>query len=124
MTLFDASPLRIKLMPSTSDGTVFRAECQAGLKKFYDHLLSNGVLVTPVVFTMDSGTTIGGLVGEFVVTGTQIIGVTLGVAIAGWFKGRSGRRLTLNVGDIQIEAGTSDELARLLEHAIAVREGP
>jgi len=115
MTLFDAGLFRIQLIPSMHDGTVFRAECQAGLKKFYDQLLSSGVQVTPVVFTMDSGASIGGLVGEFVVSGTQIISVTLDAAIAAWFKGQSGRRLTLNVGDIQIEAGTSDELARLLE---------
>jgi len=124
MTLFDAGLFRIQLIPSRDDGTVFRAECQAGLKKFYDQILSSGVPITPVVFTVDSGASIGGPVGEFVVSGTQIFNVALGAAIAEWFKGRSGRRLTLSVGDIQVEAGTSDELARLLEQAIAVREGP
>jgi hypothetical protein len=64
----------------------------------------------------------GGLVGEFVILGKQLIGVALGAAMAEWLKGQSGRRLELNIGDIQIEAATSEEVARLLEQAMASRE--
>jgi hypothetical protein len=39
---------------------IFRAESQAGFKVFYDQLLSSGAQITPIVFTMDSGASIGG----------------------------------------------------------------
>jgi hypothetical protein len=122
MTLLDDSPLHIKLIPPTDGGMIFRAGSQAGFKVFYDQLLSSGAQITPIVFTMDSGASIGGLVGEFLLSGKQLIGVALGAAMTEWFKGQSGRRLELNIGDIKIEAATSDEVARLLEQAVALRE--
>jgi hypothetical protein len=113
---------RIKLLPSAGDGDLFTPECQAGVRAFFQQLRDTGVIAHPVAFTMDCAGASGCLVGEFVLPFAQIAGPAIGVAVEAWFQGRAGRKLRLQVGEIEVEATTMQELEYLLDQAIARRE--
>lgn len=54
---------------------------------------------------------------EFTKTAGPIIGPVVGAALAAWLQGRAGRKLRLKAGNIEVEAGSEEELRRLLDIA-------
>lgn len=78
-----------------------------------------GATVSPVVFTMDSvdgGS--GALVGQYLVAVGPYLASVSAVLVA-WLTARSGRRVTLSVGNTSVSANSVEELERLL--AIAAK---
>lgn len=115
--------VRIKLIRSKDEGKLFAAESQADLQKFYDQIRAGGVEVNPGARTMDGVSGGGGLVGEFVLGSAQAVGPAIGAAMDAWFRGRAGRKLSLKVDDINIEARSVVELQIMLLRAIALKDG-
>ncbi|WP_236873517.1 hypothetical protein [Burkholderia sp. PAMC 26561] len=62
-----------------------------------------------------SWSNLGKTVGPF-------LGPALGAAVSGWFQRRAGRKLRLQVGDIEVEASNQAEVEQLLELAIEIRK--
>jgi hypothetical protein len=92
------------------------------VRAFFQQLCGVGVIAHPVALTMDCAGASGRLVGEFVLPFAQVADPAIGVAVAAWFQGRSGRKLRLKVGNIKIEAETMQELEQLLDQASAWRD--
>jgi hypothetical protein len=117
----DAQEIRLTLVPAGDDGDRFSEGCQRELRHFYDQLRAGQTQVRPRIFTMDSVGAGGGLVGEFVIPLAQVIGPVLGGAAVAWLQGRAGRKLRLNVGDVEVEARTPEEIEQLLKQAQALQ---
>ena len=54
------------------------------------------------------------LSGEFVLKLADKIGPPLIAGIAGWLHGRSGRKVRLKIGDVEVEAPTMKDVERLV----------
>jgi hypothetical protein len=55
------------------------------------------------------------LVGDFMVPLAQVAVPALGGVLVGWLQGRAGRKVRAKVGDIEVEAATTDDVRRLLD---------
>lgn len=62
-----------------------------------------------------------GIVVEFAKVVVPLLGPALGAAVTGWFQGRAGRKLRLKVGEVEVEAHTSEEIEQLLKQAQALQ---
>jgi hypothetical protein len=65
---------------------------------------------------MDSVDAVGGFTGEFVAL-VKTLGPPGIAALGGWVAGRSGRKVRLKIGDVEAEAGTREEVEKLLAMA-------
>jgi hypothetical protein len=113
--------LRIRLVASSRDGTVFRTDLQAAFHAFYQKLLFNNVQVAPVTFTRDYGASAGGLVGEFVLSGAHVANIALVASLTEWFAGDPHRGLVSDLGGIRFEAASIEEYSRRMGEAIVLK---
>ncbi len=120
--MLDQAEICLTLVPAEADGDRAGEDCQRELRHCYEQLRASGMKVSPRIYTKDSAGAVGSLVGEFVIPLATTIGPVLAAAVSAWFQRRDGRKLRLKVGDIEVEAHSEEELERLLEQAIEVRE--
>lgn len=98
------------LKRSASDAGVFSSE-------FQDQLREMAALAKPsaqVAFTMDAIGAGGGGIGEFLFTHGEALLVALLAIGSKWVEGRSGRKIRVKFGDLEIEAGTTSEVEKLM----------
>lgn len=112
-----ANECHLFLVPGSADPPERSEEYQGELERAYEAMKARGIAVQPRVVVRKSAGGGASFVGEFIVPLAQAIGPTLGVVLVAWLQGRSGRKVRMKVGDIEVEARTADELEKLLLRA-------
>lgn len=113
--------LRLVLWSSTNDDPFAGKDSQYAhdIRTFLTAAEEQGGRCVPPRLTMDS------VQIQTVVEFAQILGPIFGPAIAAavttWLQGRTGRKIRLKVGDVEIEASTSEDFERLLSEARALK---
>jgi hypothetical protein len=116
--------IKIRLEPAPDDLAERDPAFQGELHTLSVTLHSGGVRYAERAVACFSTTMTGYLLAEFIVKelGPAVIGV-LGTALGAWINGRSGRKVRLKVGDIEIEGRTVNEIDQLLQRAQALQVG-
>ncbi|MNO80495.1 hypothetical protein D3C76_717040 [compost metagenome] len=116
-----ATLLQLTLNRAPDDAYYFYPEFQAELRQFISLLEKEGVEVSYGEAMFDSATTVGGIVGEFVIPLAGIAGTVIGAALVAWINGRAGRKVRMKVGDIELEASSPAEIDHLVAQALALK---
>jgi hypothetical protein len=87
------------------------------LAEFSKSLRTAGLDYSQRSMAFDAADAVGYPLGEYLVTFTKVAGPILGVILVTWLKGRSGRKVSLKIGDVKAEAQTKEEIDQLLESA-------
>jgi len=112
--------VELQLKPTSDDPVVQDPAFQAELRTFSGSLRAAGVLFSQRAMTFDAVDATGYAFAEYVIKelGPAAIGV-IGTAAGAWITGRSWRKVRLKVGDVEVEARTSEEIEQLLKQAKA-----
>ena len=70
--------------------------------------------------TLDSIDAVGGYTGEIAVL-AQTLGPVLTGVLGAWLQSKAGRKVRLKDGDIEVEAGTVEEVEKLFDMAAEQR---
>lgn len=113
----------LRLMRASDDPAVQDSAFQVELRTFSGSLRAAGVRFSQRMMTFDAVDVTGYALAEYVIKelGPAAIGV-IGTAAGAWISGRSGRRVRLKLGDIEVEARTVEDVDRLLLRAQAVQD--
>jgi hypothetical protein len=105
--------IEITLLSAPDDPYHLTPAYQQELRGFEQSFRSEGlpIAATPALAKMAGGPFLS---GEFVLKLADKIGPPLIAGIAGWLHGRSGRKVRLKVGDIEVEAPTMKEVENLV----------
>ncbi|WP_250530490.1 hypothetical protein [Caballeronia sp. ATUFL_F1_KS4A] len=114
----------LRLMRASDDPALQDPAFQAELRIFSGSLRAADVRFSQRAMTFDAVDATGYSLAEYVIKelGPAAIGV-IGTAAGAWISGRSGRKVRLKVGDIEVEARTVKEVDQLLLRAQASRAG-
>jgi|ERR1017187_3904170 hypothetical protein len=113
----DAPALDLTLIPAPDDSPLKSPTCQAELQRFEQYLSSHGLEVSYTMEVRESwtpGPNLAPYLGDFTIKLVGTIGPPLIAGIAGWLHGRSGRKVRIKVGDLEVEAPTTKEVEKLL----------
>jgi hypothetical protein len=116
-----ADTLRLTLVHAAADAAAFSPSYQGELRQFYQLVRASGIRISAVAFTLADVAGDRGLTGEFVVPLSQEIGPVLARAALAWRQARAGRLVRFTLGGLDVEAGTPEDVATLLERAQAQR---
>lgn len=110
--------IELVLVPSPDDAPPFSTEYQSELREFAKQAGAR----SQRAFAMDSIVGGGGPLGEFIFdnAGTLITALTTICGI--WIRARYGRKLKLKVGNVVLEANTTQEIESLVNQVKALRE--
>ena len=105
--------IQISLLPAPDDPHHLTPGYQQELRGFEQAFRSEGlpIAAVPALAKMQGGPFLS---GEFVLKVAEKIGPPLIAGIAAWLHGRSGRKVRLKVGDIEVEAPTMKEVENLV----------
>jgi hypothetical protein len=103
--------LQISLIQAPDD-SISSPEFQAELDHFVKEGRSGRIEIESFDVSSTDGT-VGGYIGEFLIPLAQAIGI--GGIVVAWLNGRSGRRVELKFGDIEVKAQTPAEIEDLLK---------
>lgn len=117
----DTTLLQLTLRRAPEDYDYFGPVFQAELNQFISQIEKEGIDVSYGHAMFDNATTVGGIVGEFVLPLAQVVGPIVGVAVGAWIQGRAGRKVRLKVGDIELEANCPAEIDHLVAKAMALK---
>src|ERR1700738_505958 len=95
--------LHIDLIRSKDDEPLENKKYQAELIEF-SKLLPKNSSVTSTMYAMDSICGGGGLAGQFMLALALSIIPAIAAAAQWWLNSRTGRRVRLKVGDVEVEA--------------------
>jgi hypothetical protein len=113
--------LRITLKRAPDDPPKFGKEYQDGLKSVLEVFRAEGVQIKPRYSTRDSTGPSGGLSGEIIVFAKTLGPVVLAVLTA-WLTARNGRKMSIKVDGIEVEAHTVKDVERLLLKAQEIKQ--
>ena len=102
----------VRLTSAPDDPPTSSPEYQRELGDLLHSLRASGVVVS-ARYAADEG---AGLSGTFV-TRTASLGSAFETVIREWIRGRYRRKAQLRIGDSEVEAQTTQEVATLLKHA-------
>lgn len=119
----DYKNLTFSLVPAPSDPEIESAEIQNAFRSFEHVLGTKGVKVSAHVIIRKAIGSASSYLGDFVIPLAQVVGPTLGVVFVAWIQGRSGRKVRVKIGDVEVEAGTAKEVEELFEKAQQLRKG-
>ncbi|ARK76173.1 hypothetical protein KDX20_33970 [Burkholderia cenocepacia] len=116
----DTIDLSVTFLPSSGDieQSTLSEDYMRALREFYAFAKAQGGLI-PIQGSSPNAPV--GMVVEFAKVIVPLLGPALGAAVTGWFQGRTGRKLRLKVGDVEIEARTPEEVEQLLKQARALQ---
>ena len=114
----------IKLKRAPDDPAERDPGFQAELQTFGDLLDSAGIHYSQRTKVQASATVSVYQLAEYVIKnmGPTAIGV-VGTAIGAWINGRSGRKVSLKIGNVEVEARTIKEVEQLLQQARTFEAG-
>ena len=108
--------VEISLKRAPDDARVNDPKFQEELTEFSKSLRAAGISYSQHGIAFDAVSAVGYALPEFVVA-LKVIGPTLGVIFVAWLQGRSGRKIRLKIGEVEVEARTAEEVENLLEKA-------
>jgi hypothetical protein len=108
-------------MPGAGDPEEGDPKYQEELREFCESLDAAGVTFSQRAIAFDAVDVLGHPLGEFVIAFARATGPTLGVVLVTWLKGRARRKVRMNFGGVKAEAGTPEEIGRLLHHITEFR---
>ena len=115
--------LQISLIRASDDPETFSTDYQAELHGFVEQGRADGLEIQTFGMAMDAVDAVGGIIGEFLVPLAQAVGtVGVGGVIVAWLNGRSGRRVELKFGDIEVKAQTPAEIEEVLKLVAKYRD--
>lgn len=116
----DTIDLSVTFLPSSGDieQSTLSEDYMRALREFYAFAKAQGGLI-PIQGSSPNAPV--GMVVEFAKVIVPLLGPALGAAVTGWFQGRTGRKLRLKVGDVEIEARTPEEVEQLLKQVRALQ---
>jgi hypothetical protein len=106
------------LVPSKDDAPPFSTEYQSELGQFSRQAHAS----SQRCFVMDSVDGGGGPLGEFIFNHASELITDLTALGAAWLNGRSGRKLRLKFGDVEIEANNQKEIDAMLKQVRAFQD--
>jgi hypothetical protein len=115
------SEIRLTLVRAPGDPSQFSDQHQQTLKSVMDALKREGVQVNPYFDMQAAGGVSGGLSGLLGIVLPATMPV-VGTIIGAWLTVRNGRKVRVKIGDVEVEAGTAEEVERLLEQALKIKE--
>ena len=124
----EAPEIILTLIPAPHDPPLKTPEYQAELRQFKESLNNHGLEVSFTFEVRESlrpdalGFILPTYLGDFAVKLAGQIGPPLIAGVAGYFHGRSGRKVRLKVGDIEVEAPTMKEVERLLDRIEEIQQ--
>ncbi len=112
--------VRFYIENAPDEAPTFSAEGQAALWKVVSALHDHHVDADTPVMARDSADAVGGYTGEIVVLLQAVSPVLTGI-LGAWLQSKTGRKVRLKVGDVEVEARTVSEAEKLLERAQALQ---
>lgn len=106
--LLPPNELEVNLVPASDDGDVFSPEYQAVLSDFS----RNTRPTSQRIFTMDAVDAAGGPIGEYVFKVAGLLIPQISVAVGAFIAGRAGRKVKVKFADVEVEAGTIEQVER------------
>jgi len=117
----DQERVTLILAAAPDDPAVADPEYQRGLRAVSGALRDAGILYSQRRMTFDADGAAGYSVGQYVISLAQVAGPVIGVAVGAWITARSGRKLRIKVGDIELEANSPAEIDHLVAKTIALK---
>ena len=117
--------IRLYLLNASDDPPTFSAEGQVPLRTMMAAFKENEIEVDAPFMTLDSVDAVGGYTGEIAVLAHAFGPILVGILVA-WLNSKTGRKVRLKDGDVEVEAATVEDVGKLLEMAAeqrAKREG-
>lgn len=106
--------IRFYLLNAPDDPPVFSAEGQVPLRTVMAAFRENKIEIDAPFMTLDSVDAVGGYTGEIAVLASAFSPVLVGI-LGAWLQSKTGRKVRLKDGDIEIEAPTVEDVGNLLE---------
>lgn len=119
--------VRISLLPGTEDPQITDRDYQIELQQFAQSLEEAGVSVISRKYMpeMKPGVlymALSGFLGEYGLPLAQVGIPAIGSASGVWIGARGNRRVRVKIGDIEVEARTSEEVKHLLQELLQARQ--
>lgn len=112
--------IRFYLLNASDDPPTFSAEGQVPLRTVMAAFKENEIEVDTPFMTLDSVDVVGGYTGEIAVLANAFGPVLVGI-LGAWLQSKTGRKVRLKDGDVEIEAQTVEDVGKLLEMAAEQR---
>jgi hypothetical protein len=116
----NAGKIRFYLVNASDDSPTFSAAGQVILRSVVTAFKENKIEIDAPFMTLDSADAVGGYTGEIAVLATAFGPILTGI-LGAWLQSRTGRKVRLKDGDIEIEAQTVEEIRKLLDMAAEQR---
>lgn len=117
----DQERVTLILVAAPDDSAVADPEYQRGLRAVSGALRDAGILSAQRRMTFDADGAAGYSVGQYIISLAPVAGPVIGVAVGAWITARSGRKLRIKVGDIEMEANSPAEIDHLMAKTIALK---
>ena len=117
----DHERLTLFLVAAPDDPTVADPEYQRGLSAVSGALREAGILSAQRRMTFDADGAAGYSLGQYFISLAPVAGPVIGVAVGAWITARSGRKLRIKVGDIELEAHSPAEIDHLMAKTITLK---
>lgn len=117
----DQERVTLILVAAPDDSAVADPEYQRGLRAVSGALRDAGILSAQRRMTFDADGAAGYSVGQYIISLAPVAGPVIGVAVGAWITARSGRKLRIKVGDIEMEANSPAEIDHLMAKTITLK---
>ena len=117
----DHERLTLILTGAPDDPAVADPEYQRGLRAVSGALREAGILSAQRRMTFDADGAAGYSLGQYIISLAPVAGPVIGVAVGAWITARSGRKLRIKVGDIEMEANSPAEIDHLMAKTITLK---
>lgn len=108
----------LSLIKSKEDSDIFSPEYQKDLNEF-----SKGAHATSQRgLAMDSALGGGDPLGEFIFNNAEALIAALTTVACVWIKARNGRKLRIKIGEVKIEANTTEEIQEIVKHVKSLQK--
>jgi hypothetical protein len=112
--------VRFYLVNAPDDPPTFSAEGQVNLRSVIVALEENKIEADAPFMAVDSVDAVSGYTGEIAVLAKAFGPALIGILVA-WLQSKAGRKVRYKDGDIEVEARTVEEAAKLIDMAAEQR---
>ncbi len=118
----DRDGLQVMLKPAPDDPAAENEEYQRELRDFNESLKNQGVTVSPRLFFRDSIAAHASLLGDFLITLAWTVPPALATIIVKWIGARSGRKVRVKFGNVDVTAGSAEEVQQILDQVAKLKQ--
>jgi hypothetical protein len=114
--------IAIELKRDTDDPYWKDSLYRAGLKEFKESLDQAGIQYSELVIALEALGADTASLGEFTIALTSLVVPPLSKIVVAWLRSRTGNKVSLKFGDVEVKASTPEEVEHLLKSAAAFLE--